>query len=50
MTKTLKDTLTGKVYHYTIGKNFATEDDMWAHLCDKYGVGYVFENIEEISA
>lgn len=34
----------------TTGKTFATEDDMWAHLCDKYGIGYVFENIEEISA
>lgn len=50
MTKTLRDTLTGQVYHYTIGGTFATENAIWEYLCDKYGAGYVFENIEEIPA
>ena len=26
----------------------ACEDDAWCNLCDTFGTGYVFENIEEI--
>lgn len=35
------DTLTGR----KITVACACEDDAWATLCDRFGTGYVFENI-----
>lgn len=38
------DTLTNK----TIAMIRASENDAWGDLCDMFGTGYVFENIEKI--
>lgn len=43
-TFTFKDNLTREMYSVKA----YTEDDSWGILCDHFGTGYVFENIERI--
>lgn len=38
------DNLTGK----GIALLSTSEDDAWANLCNQFGTGYVFENVERI--